>query len=327
MRIRLSYIIGVLIVAACSGNKDEKKTTVPERVVAVPQFNTDSAYSFVQRQVDFGPRIPNSSAHRKAGDYFVSQFKKYGAGVSVQEFSAVSYDNQKLTLRNIIATFHPEKKKRILLAAHWDTRPFADKDPEKPNAEFDGANDGASGVGVLLEIARVIATQEPQVGIDIILFDGEDWGEGEDQQNTHPLPKGLQDWWCLGSQHWSKNKHVPNYSAYFGILLDMVGGKNAQFAKEGYSMEYAPSVVDKVWKAAARLGFSHIFINTQQGYITDDHRFVNEIGKIPMIDILSYDPVSTFGDFHHTRKDNMEIISKETLQAVGMTVLNVIYYE
>jgi len=107
----------------------------------------------------------------------------------------------------------------------------------------------------------------------------------------------------------------------------MVGGKNAQFAKEGYSMEYAPSVVAKVWSAASRLGFSHFFINAQAGFTVDDHKFVNEIGKIPMVDIVSYDPIEGFGDFHHTRKDNMEIISKETLHAVGKTLLHVIYYE
>ncbi len=330
---RISFLVFIVVfgLVSCTSEKDKKVYPEAEKsakAVTIPEFNADSAYYFVKKQVSFGPRIPNTAAHQNAGDYFIAQFKKYGAAVFVQEFSAPTYDNQKLNLRNIIASFNPEKKKRILLAAHWDTRPFSDKDPEKPNAQFDGANDGASGVAIWLEIARVMSdNQLPEVGVDFLLFDGEDWGEKEGQQNTHPLPEGLQDWWCLGSQHWSKNKHKPNYSAYYGILLDMVGGKNAQFAREGYSMEYAPSVVDKVWNAASRSGFSHVFINAQAGFITDDHKFVNEIGKIPMIDIVSYEQTAGFGDFHHTRKDNMEIISKETLHAVGKTLLNAIYYE
>jgi len=323
---------GLLFLASCGGEKEQKKTETPAKVVNVPAFSADSAYQFVKKQVDFGPRIPNSPAHRKASDYFISQFKKYGAAVISQEFVATTFDNQRLNLRNIIASFHPEKQKRILLAAHWDTRPFADKDPVKPNAAFDGANDGGSGTGVLLEIARVIGSgSPPEVGVDIILFDGEDWGDdgGEwgRKYDAKKLPDGYEEWWCLGSQYWAKHKHKPNYSAYFGILLDMVGGKNAQFSKEGYSLEYAPGVLDKVWKAGSQLGFSHVFINQKTGIITDDHLFVNEYARIPMIDIISFDPGSGFGDFHHTQKDNMEIISKETLEAVGKTLLRVIYYE
>lgn len=328
MRFRF-LILSVLFMVSCGRDRDQKKEPeTPPKVVAVPEFNADSAYFFIEEQVAFGPRVPNTTPHRKAGEYFIAALEKYGATVIAQDFTATTFDNQKLNLRNIIASFHPEKTKRILLAAHWDTRPFADKDSERRNAPFDGANDGASGVGVLLEIARVMSQHAtPEVGIDIILFDGEDWGEKDGEQDTHPLPKGLAAWWCLGSQYWSKNKHKPNYSAYYGILLDMVGGKNAQFAREGYSMEYAPSVVDKIWKTASLLGYSHIFINQREGGITDDHRFVNEIAKIPMVDIVSYDPATGFGDFHHTQKDNMELISKETLQAVGSTVLRVIYYE
>lgn len=327
MRFRTLLLIVLVLLVGCS--RDGQKTSQPEvpaKVVNVPAFNADSAYYFVKKQVDFGPRIPNSAAHKKAGDYFIAQFKSYGAIVKVQEFTATTFDNVKVNLRNIIASFNPEKKKRILLAAHWDTRPFADKDKEEPTATFDGANDGGSGVGVLLEVARNLKQQATDVGIDIILFDGEDWGEHHNATGP-PLRDGLKAWWCLGSQHWAKNKHIPNYSAYYGILLDMVGGKNARFGFENFSLEYAPSVVDKVWKTAARLGFSHVFINVKDGWLTDDHKFVNEIAKIPMIDIINYDESGEFGDFHHTRKDNLDNISKETLNAVGQTVLQTIYYE
>lgn len=321
MRFRPLFFIVLIIVIGCG--RDSQKTSQPEvpaKVVNVPSFNADSAYYFVKKQVDFGPRVPNSVAHKKAGDYFIAQFKTYGATVKVQEFTATTFDNTKVNLRNIIASFNLEKKKRILLAAHWDTRPFSDKDKEKPNSSFDGANDGGSGVGVLLEIARTIKQQPTDVGIDIILFDGEDWGERTETQ-APPLPANLQFWWCLGSQHWAKNKHVPNYSAYFGILLDMVGAKNARFGYEAYSLDYAPSVVDKVWKTAAKLGYTNTFVNEKDGGIIDDHVAVNLHAKIPMIDIIS------FHDSHHTQKDNMDIISKETLNAVGQTLLQVIYYE
>ncbi|MFZ6009865.1 MAG: M28 family peptidase [Bacteroidota bacterium] len=332
MRIKLLIFLALICTTACQRDKQkivDPKNEKPLRVVNVPAFNSDSAYYFIQKQVSFGPRIPNTQSHKKAGDFLIDQLKKYGAQVTVQSFKATTYDGQTLNLRNIIATYFPEKQKRILLAAHWDTRPFADKDKEKPNVTFDGANDGGSGVGVLLDVARILSKGAgPQVGIDIIFFDGEDWGEKENEQNTHPLPKDLADWWCLGSQYWAKNKHKSNYAAYYGILLDMVGAKNAQFPKEGGSMRYAPSIVNQVWNTANRLGYGHIFINQNQPELTDDHRFVSEIGKIPMIDIVHYDQaLGYFGDFHHTRKDNMDIISKETLKAVGETVLHVIYYE
>jgi Zn-dependent M28 family amino/carboxypeptidase len=327
MRFRSLIFIVLVVLIGCS--RDGQKTNrpeVPTKVVNVPVFNADSAYYFVKKQVDFGPRIPNTASHKKTGDYLIAQLKTYGASAKAQEFTVTTFDNVKVNLRNIIASYNPEKKKRILLAAHWDTRPFADKDKEKPNATFDGANDGGSGVGILLEVARILKQQPTDVGIDIILFDGEDWGEREGT-NPPPLSANLESWWCLGSQHWSKNKHVGNYTAAFGILLDMVGGKNAQFAYEGVSLDYAAGVVDKVWKSAAKLGFSHIFITEKDGQLTDDHVFVNVHAKIPMIDIISYAGEKGFGDFHHTQKDNMDNISKETLHAVGQTLLQVIYYE
>lgn len=331
MRHFLLIVFAAFLIAGCADDK-KSKNSVPEkpvRTVEVPTFDADSAFSFVAKQVSYGPRIPNTKAHRLTGEYLIETLKSYGAKVLTQEFEARSFDGQNLALRNIIASFDPEKKKRVLLAAHWDTRPFADKDADAKDAKFDGANDGASGVGVLMEIARILSKEKrPDVGIDLILFDGEDWGEKHETQNRVPLPAGLEEWWCLGSQHWSKNKHLPNYSAYYGILLDMVGARNAQFHKEGYSMEFAPGITDKVWSMADRLGYSHIFVPTKQEAITDDHRFVSTKGKIPMIDIVHFQPgIGFFGDFHHSRKDNLELIDRKTLKAVGETVLNVIYHE
>ena len=313
-------IFGLLTVLyACkSSDKVSDENTKPARVVDVPDFNADSAYSFVQEQVDFGPRIPNTSAHIAAGNKIISRLEAYGAKVKVQSFEATTYDGVTLSLRNIMGSFNPAAKKRILLAAHWDTRPWASKEKEEPTSTFDGANDGASGVGVLLEIARKIQTSTPpDVGVDLLFFDGEDWGqEGNGRPET----------WCLGSQYWAKNKG--GYAAYYGILLDMVGGKNARFPYEEISRKMAKKVQTKVWTQAAEIGYAKYFIPQKEGPITDDHYYVNTIAKIPMIDILHWEPeFGYFGNWHHTRKDDMSIIDKNTLKAVGQTVMHVVYYE
>jgi hypothetical protein len=249
--------------------------------------------------------------------------------VQTQPFQATTFDGQELYLRNIIASFNPNTTKRLLFATHWDTRPYADKDEENPDNPIDGANDGASGVGVLLEIARSVflAPNKPAVGLDLIFFDGEDWGELDSGPRVR-TPEDLDSWWCLGSQYWSKNKHRSGYSAYYGILLDMVGGKNAQFPIEGYSNDYAGKVTRKVWDWGNFLGYSNYFIYDLKAPITDDHKYVNEIGKIPMMDIVHYEPGSGyFGDFHHTHDDNMDLIDKNTLEAVGNTLMHVLYHE
>jgi hypothetical protein len=325
----LFLLLAAFVLGSCNQRKKPEEVQVPPRVVEVPRFNADSAYLFVAEQVNFGPRVPNTKPHQLAADYFIRRLKNYGATVVTQEFDAVTWDNQKVQLKNIVASFNPTAKKRILLAAHWDTRPYADKDEVRKDAPFEGANDGASGVGVLLEIARAIGQSKgPSVGVDIILFDGEDWGEKEHGKATIDMPEGYEEWWCLGSQYWAKHKHQKNYAAYFGILLDMVGSKHAQFFREGVSLEYAPAIVDKVWNTAARLGYSDYFVKTNVGGITDDHRFVNEMAKIPMVDIVHYQAgTGFFGDYHHSQKDNLSIINKETLGAVGTTLLNVVYYE
>ena len=320
MNLRRPLVICLVGILLFLGNckHEEKAVNKPVRQVQVPVFNADSAYFFVQEQVDFGPRIPNSTAHRQAGDKIIKRLKAYGATVKVQEFEATAYDGTRLQLRNIMGSFNPQARKRILLATHWDTRPWASKDPDDPQAPFDGANDGASGVGVLLEIARQLtAGQPPEVGVDLLFFDGEDWGE-EGGNNF--------DSWCLGSQYWAKNKG--NYTAYYGILLDMVGGKNARFPWEGYSRKMAKNILRKVWSQAADLGYSRYFVPRKEGAITDDHYYVNTIAKIPMIDILHWEPeAGYFGTWHHTRQDNMAIIDKNTLKAVGQTLLHVVYYE
>lgn len=315
----LIFIVSIVITSCSDSGKEEKQQmVVSEKKVSFPTFNADSAYAFVKEQVDFGPRVPNTPEHVAAGNKIIARLETYGAEIKVQSFEATTYDGVELKLRNIMASFNPTAKKRILLATHWDTRPWASKDVIDPKVRFDGANDGASGVGALLEIARTMSANNlPDVGVDLLFFDGEDWG----QENG-----GDPDTWCLGSQYWAKNKG--GYTAYYGILLDMVGAKGAQFPFEGYSHQYAKKILNKVWTAASKIGHGRYFVTTQPGSITDDHYYVNVTAKIPMIDILHFDPVNGyFGDFHHSTKDNMDIIDKNTLKAVGETVLYVVYAE
>lgn len=320
------WLLALLIFAwACSGEKTTE-STVPEVVVKpYPKFNADSAYTYVEKQVSFGPRVPGTAGHQATKDWLISKFEGFGWGVQTQDFQAKTYDGLTWDLSNIIASYNPGATKRILLAAHWDTRRIADKDTQDIDQPIDGANDGGSGVGVLLEIARSVSAQElkPDVGIDIILFDGEDDGEPDHAS----MRNNSQIWWCLGSQYWSKNKHVPNYSAYYGILVDMVGAKGARFFREGYSRKYASGILKKVWDNAAQVGHSAFFINRDAPEITDDHAFVNEYGQIPMIDIIEFSPDLGFSRYHHTHMDNMELIDRRSLQAVGETVLFTVYQE
>jgi hypothetical protein len=331
----VALFISFFLITACQEKKQsvqQIEDNTPVITIKAPEFNADSAYVYVEKQVSFGPRVPNTQAHRQAGDYLITILKKYGAEVTVQDFVAEAYTGAKLQSRNIIAAFNPQETKRILLAAHWDSRHMADKDTIRPMQPIDGANDGASGVGVLLEVARILQQDSagPNVGVDIILFDSEDYGEPENiKQGDYPNRKPNQIYWCLGSQYWVKNKHKPNYSAYFGILLDMVGAKDAKFAREGHSIEYASSVVQRVWNIGQALGYGNFFINQNMGGITDDHYFVNRDARIPMIDIIEYEPAGRdeFGHYHHTHRDNMQVIDKATLKAVGQTVLQAVYEE
>jgi len=230
-------------------------------------------------------------------------------------------------MTNVIAQFQPAKANRILLMAHWDSRPYADHDenPDLQHLPIDGANDGASGVGILLEIARLLGKQNTALGIDIILFDVEDYGVPDHIDDV----AYDQDSWCLGSQFWCNNPHVNDYYARFGILLDMVGAKNAIFTQEEVSVYYARAVVEKVWKKAHELGYGSMFSYEKTSQIIDDHRYVNETLGIPSIDIIQYDHLteSNFGAYWHTHKDNMELIDRNTLAGVGEVLLGVIFSE
>ncbi|MGA0557071.1 M28 family peptidase [Larkinella sp. VNQ87] len=325
----LFWLAAVVTVSACKSKKqdqqEDKATEV--KTVTAPAFSGDSAYAYVAKQVAFGPRVPNTDAHRRCGDYLIATLKSLGCEVTVQEFTATTYDNLKLNARNIIGSINPQASKRILLASHWDSRPFADQDSTAmaKTKPVMGANDGASGVGVLLEMARTIqqAGVKPDVGIDFIFFDAEDWGNSEVARDEY-------GGFCLGSQHWAANKHKPGYTAYYGVLLDMVGAKGATFLKEGNSMQYAPTIVNKVWETASQLGYNQYFVDTGQSgpAITDDHLPVNRVAKIPMIDIIHLNVSSgSFFEDWHTTGDRLDNIDPNTLKAVGQVLLQTLYNE
>ena len=320
-------LLGIFVfLFACKpdGESDKQQTTLVEKI-AVPKFNADSAYQFIQSQVDFGPRVPNSKEHMACGKWLESTLKRYTNFVYTQEGNAIRYDGQPLRFKNIIARFNPERRRRILLCAHWDTRFMADQDSTRQKEPIDGANDGGSGVGVLLEIARTISQDSIQLGIDIILFDAEDQGQPRDG-GGFPLQDHT---WCLGSQYWSNNTIPKNYKANFGILLDMVGDKDAVFTLEGTSTYFAPGVIDKIWKTGQKLGYNGYFVNNETDPLTDDHLYINQILKrVPTIDIIHRNPDSDqFASSWHTHNDNMDRIDKNTLAAVGNTVLTTLYYE
>lgn len=309
--------------SACNNSKTEQPVSeqpeTPATKITAPSFNSDSAYRYTKEQVDFGPRVPGTKAHANCATYLTQKLKTFGLDVIVQNGVATTYDSKKFTLSNIIGQYNPQLKKRILLCGHWDTRPFADRDSVNPTKPFDGADDGASCVAVLLETARQLSISKPNVGVDIVLFDLEDYG---DQSGD------TEDTWCLGSQYWSKNPHKADYYAQFGILLDMVGGKNAVFPKEGSSMHFAPAVVNKVWNIAAQAGYAQYFIAAETPPTTDDHVYVNTLANIPCIDIVHYDVNKRdYMPCHHRHCDNMDIIDQATLKMVGQVLLEVVFAE
>ena len=324
---RVFYLLlpSLLLLSFSSCGLRKQATTESETQTAVgPAFNADSAYLFCQQQCDFGPRTMNSKAHDDCEQWIINKFKGYGMTVVPQKCELKGYDGTILHSTNIIASYKPALKDRIMLCAHWDCRPWADNDPDEANWKKPvmAANDGASGIAVMLEIARLISISpdscrlSPTLGLDFICFDAEDygfpqWETIEDPGNT----------WALGSKYWAGNLHTPGYKARYGILLDMVGGQGAQFYQESMSKYYAKHIVDKVWRAAAVVGYGSSFPMTEGGGVTDDHIPVNTVANIPCIDIIPHYPNC------EQSSDDMAHIDKNTLLAVGQTVIQVLFSE
>ena len=268
----IPFLLLVLTAVSCGNSKsrNDRTETVDKEVIKAPEFNADSAYQYIQVQADFGPRVPNTQAHKECGEYLAGQLEKFGAKVYNQYADLIAYDGTILKSRNIIGAYKPES-------------------------------------------------------IDIVFFDSEDYGIPEFYDGKYK-----QDTWCLGSQYWARTPHVQNYNARYGILLDMVGGKDATFYYEGYSARTARSEMKKIWKKAHELGYGKYFVKEDGGETVDDHIYVNKLARIPCVDIINYDagnPQSSFGSFWHTVNDTMENIDRNTLKAVGQTVMDVIYNE
>ena len=325
----LPFYLFTFLLFSCGNAKKSTVETAKAQPVG-PVFMADSAFMFCQQQCDFGPRIMNSAAHDHCCEWIAQKFRNYGMEVTLQQADLRGYDGTILKSTNIIAKYQPELSSRILLCAHWDSRPWADNDPDETNHQRPvmAANDGASGVAVMLEVARLISADTLAIGVDFVCFDAEDWGTPQWAENTD----NDADTWALGAQYWSEqfkrqqSVNVPRY----GILLDMVGGEGAKFYQEQVSNYYAPNIVRKVWAAAAAIGYGSMFPQDEGGAITDDHVPVNQKAGIPCIDIIPHYPdcdASSFGPTWHTVNDDMQHIDPNTLQAVGQTLIQVLYSE
>ena len=311
--------ICVLGIFAFGCSEPDQQLNFEKKGREVPSFSADSAYQYIEKQLSFGPRNPGSKGHQATSEYLIQKLESYAGSGKVfgQNFSVPGYGADTLQLTNIIAAFNPQQSDRIMLCAHWDTRPRADKDSVDSDQPIPGADDGASGVGVLLELARLFQKNPPPIGVDIVLFDGEDYGKSGDLDN-----------YFLGSRYWSQNPPVKGYAPRFGILLDMVGGKEARFPQEQYSMQYAPSLVHEIWTIADEEGYSNQFIDQTGNAISDDHVIINKILGIPTIDIIRHNTNrkgNGFAPYWHTHDDDIDIIDKQTLDAVGGVLTELIY--
>lgn len=335
----MKKLIYIAVALAFIGCNNTTPTTTESELTEAPSFCEDSAYAYVAEQCKFGPRVMNTEAHDKCGDYIAGKFESFGAKIYNQYADSKLYDGTAIKMRNIIASINPDAETRIIISGHWDSRPWADNDDDEANhhTAIDGANDGGSSIGVMLEMARQLQkdSQEkgdssflalnPNIGIDFICWDAEDCGtpqfaEQEDGDSGSST-------WCLGSQYWAGVRHTDNYTARFGINLDMVGSNNTVFCKERYSLQYAPTYVDKIWSIGQKLGYDNYFSNSMMGYITDDHVQVNLSG-IPCVDVIGADvEQGSFPLTWHTINDNISNINKQTLKAVGQTMLTVIWNE
>ncbi len=320
MQKRLLYLFASTVLVhlfGCVGEpsklKEPQATPSQQKpMISIPTFSGSNAYEYLLKQVAFGPRNPNSKGHTECLDYLANTLGQFADEVQLQPFAAQGY-GETLSLTNIIAKFNTMATTRVLLCAHWDTRPRAEQDTNKArrNEPILGANDGASGVAVLIELASLFKKQPPPIGVDIILFDGEDYGEEGD------LPR-----YFFGSRYFATNKPA-DYNPRFGILLDMVGDKFLDIPRERHSQRLAPEVMNLVFSKAKELGITQ-FIDEPGDEVNDDHLQLNGVG-IPTIDLIDFNYPDPTHRFWHTHQDTPENCSAQSLEAVGTVVTHVVY--
>lgn len=316
----------LVVLAACKGGNTKAEVKLADSI-SVPSFCEDSAMASIIEQCAYGPRLLGTKAHDECGRDIADAFRRYGCEVNLQETDFRLYNGKSYKGFNIIASVNPEAKVRVMICAHWDSRPWADADADPANHKKPvlAANDGASGVAVMLEMARLLNSRKPDVGVDFVCFDAEDAGVADWDTDFSGTEEEEEASWCLGSQYWAKNPHRVDFE--FAVLLDMVGGKNATFYKEQFSQYYAPGVVERVWETARRVGFASYFPDSDGGAITDDHLSLNRLALIPAIDIIDHRPNRRpgFCPTWHTVQDTPENIDPRSLKAVGQTLLQLMY--
>ncbi len=293
--VRRAWSVGLVFALACQARAGDGGGSTAK------EFRGDTAFAYIQRQLAFGPRIPNTAGAKQTGDWLLAQLRARADTVIVQEFQQRTAKGQTLKLRNFLARFRPQATDRILFLAHWDTRPFADKSANlgQQRMPVPGANDGASGVAVLLGVADALKAKPPTVGVDLLFVDGEDYGNFSDSTET-----------LIGARYFAKHL-PPGYTTLFAVLFDMVGDKDLQFQQEGYSMANAPEVVQRVWQTAARLGYGRVFQARAEQPLIDDHVPLQQAG-IRAIDVIDFD-----FPYHHTTEDTIDKVSAASLQIVG----------
>jgi len=317
MAIPIRFVLIIFLFSGCAKEQPKpsvQKTVIRSDTTSVPLFDSSSAFRYLLKQTDFGPRVPSSIAHEKCLAFFQREFSQFTEAVNLQSFSHVGYDGKNISLTNVIASFNLKATTRILLLAHWDSRPRADQDIDraKRTRAILGANDGASGVAVLLEIARQLKIHPCPVGVDILLTDGEDYGEEGNLTN-----------YFLGARYFAQNLPA-GYKPVFGILLDMVGDRQLNLLKEPYSIKYAPDIVNLVWSTAKELNIYQFEDQTRSFNIQDDHLPLNEVG-IKTIDIIDFGYPDETNRYWHTTHDTPDKCSGESLEAVGKVLLHILY--
>ena len=293
------------LVIACGG--DAQKGSAAQRdgnsTATATGFNGGAAYNYAKAQVDFGPRVPGTLAAKQAGDWIISQMRARADTVIVQSFTYTTAAGKKLPLRNILARFRPDLKERVLYLTHWDSRPISESAATEAERKMPvpGANDGASGVGMFVALADVLKKKKPNVGVDLLFTDGEDYGQfGPPEVDV-----------LIGARYFATHLPSPDYKPLYGVLWDMIGDKDLRIPYEMNSFQQAPEVVSRVWQTASDLGHADVFVQESGGEITDDHIPLLKAG-LRVIDVidLTYPP-------HHTPQDTMDKISAKSLAIVG----------